>query len=893
MRLAPIVALVLLACEPGRTVALGKALAPAPGEDHLADLRQLTFEGENAEAYFSSDGRELSLQARGPGQGCDRIYRLPLFEAPLGLLPVSSGKGATTCAHFLPGDRELIYASTHLEGAGCPPRPDMSQGYVWALYKSYDIFRANADGTGLVRLTDTPGYDAEGTVCPRDGSIVFTSVRDGDLELYRMDRDGKNVKRLTQEPGYDGGAFFNRDCSRIVWRASRPRGAQLEEYRRLLAQGLVRPTKLEIWTAHADGSEAQQITYLDAASFAPFFSPDGRRVLFASNFGDPRGREFDIFSIGVDGTRLTRVTRTRGFDGFPIFSPDGALLAFSSNRATAPGKQDTNVFVARWIEEAAPPPERAPDRILRDVAWLAAEEREGRGLGTSGLAAAGEHLERRFAALGLRTERQAFPAPTAVRLSDDSALAVDGAPVSRGSFVAAGFSSSASIEAALIYAGWGIQAHERDDYAKVAVRGRIAVAQRFVPKEPAFEKTDAKRRYGDLRYKAFTAREQGALGLVVVDWSDEDEGKLPPTLPEGDAGIPVVVVRRSALEPFRKRLLAGEAVPASMRIEMLRRHSQAFNVVAHLPAGAAAKLHGTVVIGAHYDHLGQGGRTSLAPDAVATHPGADDNASGVAAVLEAARELSGRRAELRRDVAFVAFTGEETGLLGSAHYMRGARAADIAAMINLDMVGRLRNNRLVVVGADSAAEWPSVVEPACAEARIECKLGGDGYGPSDQTSFYAAGVPVLHLFTGAHDDYHKPSDVPDRLNAAGAAQIAALTAGIALRLPPKVTVKRSEKPAPLGDVRTFGASLGTIPDYAGPPGGQKGVLLAGVRTGGGADKAGLRRGDILVRLGTHDIGSVEDFMFVLRAARPGQSMKAGLLRGGERRELTVTFQGKK
>jgi Tol biopolymer transport system component len=288
----------------------------------LSDLRQLTFGGENAEAYWSFDGKQLSFQARGVNEGCDRIYRMAV-DAPAPVR-VSSGKGATTCAHFFPWG-ELLYSSTELAGPACPPRPDMSKGYVWALYDSYDIFRVSADGGQPRRLTSEKGYDAEATVCGRDGSIVFTSTRDGDIELYRMDADGKNVKRLTHQPGYDGGAFFNRDCSKIVWRASRPRpGKELEDFRALLGQGLVRPSKLEIWTADADGSNPTQLTYLNAASFAPFFHPTENVIIFSSNSGDPRGREFDLWAMHGDGSGLVRVTHAPGFDGFPTSRPTGS-----------------------------------------------------------------------------------------------------------------------------------------------------------------------------------------------------------------------------------------------------------------------------------------------------------------------------------------------------------------------------------------------------------------------------------------------------------------------------------------------------------------------------------------------------------------------------------------
>ncbi len=344
--------IVLSSCATGPSASPAPKSAQLPEEVRLAELRQLTFGGENAEAYWSFNGQQLSFQAKRGDMGCDRIFRMTVD--PVVETQVSSGKGATTCAHFLPGDQELIFASTHLGGEACPPKPDRSMGYVWAIYDSYEIFKSNADGSGLTQLTNSPGYDAEGTVCAKDGSIVFTSVRDGDLELYRMDKDGGNVRRLTQTPGYDGGAFFNADCTKIVWRASRPQpGKQLEDYQGLLARGLVRPSKLELYVANADGSEARQITRLDAASFAPFFHPDGKRILFSSNHGDPNGREFDIWAVDVDGSNLKRITHAPGFDGFPMFSPDGKWLAFSSNRATAPGQTDTNVFLARWVESPA------------------------------------------------------------------------------------------------------------------------------------------------------------------------------------------------------------------------------------------------------------------------------------------------------------------------------------------------------------------------------------------------------------------------------------------------------------------------------------------------------------------------------------------------------------
>jgi Tol biopolymer transport system component len=317
-------------------------------ESHLADVVQLTFKGDNAEAYWSADGKLLTLQARFPPYECDQIFHLDPAK-PGELTLVSTGKGRTTCSYFFPDGERILYSSTHLGGDACPPAPDHSQGYVWPLFSSYEIFTAKPDGSDLKPLTQVEGYDAEATICPLDGSIVFTSTRDGDLELYRMDADGANVKRLTHTPGYDGGAFFSADCKQIVWRASRPEGEALADYQRLLAADLVRPGKLDVWVAAADGSNPRQVTHLGGASFAPYFFPSGQRIIFASNHHSESGREFDIWAINVDGTDLERITYTDGFDGFPMFSPDGKRLAFASNRNQGkPG--ETDVYVARWVD---------------------------------------------------------------------------------------------------------------------------------------------------------------------------------------------------------------------------------------------------------------------------------------------------------------------------------------------------------------------------------------------------------------------------------------------------------------------------------------------------------------------------------------------------------------
>lgn len=319
-----------------------------PEENHLRNVRQLSFGGENAEAYFSADGKKLIFQSTRDGRGCDQIYEMNIDGS--GVRMLSTGKGRTTCAYYFKNGKRIIYSSTHLASSDCPAKPDFSKGYVWAIYPSFDVFSAAPDGSDLRQVTKTPGYDAEATIAPNGKRIAFTSMRDGDLDIYTMDLDGKNVKRLTNEVGYDGGPFWSYDSQWIVYRAHHPKtDKDIKDYQGLLKENLIRPTALEIWVMKADGAGKRQITSNGKANFAPYFFPDGKRIIFASNMNDPRGRNFDLYSINVDGSGLKRVTYNETFDGFPMFTPDGKKLVFASNR-NAKTQGDTNVFIADWVE---------------------------------------------------------------------------------------------------------------------------------------------------------------------------------------------------------------------------------------------------------------------------------------------------------------------------------------------------------------------------------------------------------------------------------------------------------------------------------------------------------------------------------------------------------------
>ncbi len=324
-----------------------------PEETHFKSMRQITFGGDNAEAYWSFDDKQLIFQSNNKKWGleCDQMFLMNAEDVFKDTIPpmVSTGKGRTTCAYFLPDNKSFVYASTHLDNDACPEVPLRKNGnYVWPVYSSFDIFVADLEGNITNQLTNEPGYDAEATVSPKGDKIVFTSDRSGDLELYTMDIDGSNVTQITDDLGYDGGAFFSPDGSKLIFRSSRPKtDEEVKKYKDLLANGLVEPTDMELYICNADGSELRQLTNLGSANWAPFFTPDGKRILFSSNFEAERGFPFNLYLIDIDGKNLEKVTHGETFDAFPVFSNNGKYLVFSSNRNNGGGR-DTNLFIAEW-----------------------------------------------------------------------------------------------------------------------------------------------------------------------------------------------------------------------------------------------------------------------------------------------------------------------------------------------------------------------------------------------------------------------------------------------------------------------------------------------------------------------------------------------------------------
>lgn len=341
--------------EEKTTLIAGKDSLIYPEETHFKSIRQITFGGDNAEAYWSFDDKQLIFQSNNLkwNVGCDQMFLMNANESFKDKIPpmISTGKGRTTCAYFLPDNKHFVYGSTHLKDEKCPEAPLRKNGkYVWPIYESYDIFVSDLEGNITKQLTNTPGYDAEATVSPKGDRIVFTSMRSGDLELYTMNLDGTDVKQITNELGYDGGAFFSPDGTKLIFRSSRPKtDEEIKNYKELLSQGLVEPTEMELYICNADGSDLRQLTDLGNANWSPFFHPSGKKILFSSNFEAERGFPFNLYMIDIDGKNLKRITHGETFDAFPVFSNDGKWLAFSSNRNNGGGR-DTNLFIAEWQE---------------------------------------------------------------------------------------------------------------------------------------------------------------------------------------------------------------------------------------------------------------------------------------------------------------------------------------------------------------------------------------------------------------------------------------------------------------------------------------------------------------------------------------------------------------
>ena len=917
----------------------------------LERTRRLIYEGKRSgEGYFSADGGLLVFQSeRRPENPFYQIYLLDLATGDT--REVSTGIGKTTCAFIRPDGSEILYGSTHHDPRSAELQQQeldfrasgQERRYAWDYDPEMDIYTVSMAGGEPRRLTDARGYDAEGAYSPDGEWIVFASTRDAfnrELseresnllevdpayfgEIYVMRADGSEQTRLTNVPGYDGGPFFFADGSRIVWR-------------RFSEDGLI----ADVWSMNPDGSDQRQLTDFGAMSWAPYQHPSGRYIFFASN---KLGFEnFEVFIVDTEGTREpVRVTYTDRFDGLPVPSPDGRRLVWTSSRHGGDGGQ---LYIADWNHEAAlaalaaspdreasRPPADPRSAIESHVTTLASPEFGGRLTGTEGEQKAAAYLAGQLAALG------AEPLPgeddllldfefTSGARDTGSTIRIDteggAATFSDDTQIQAlGFSDSTEVEGEAVFAGYGIRVPDSQDfgydsYATLDVSGKIAVVLRYVPEDLEGEARAILNRYSGLRYKALTAREAGAVGLLVLTGprSPNAGETIPMAFDTAAAGSGVAAASIGGdianalfagtgrdLEEIQKSFDDGNphnagfelpGVRVTLKTEIERERSTARNVVAVMPGGKAESLAKPwVVVGAHYDHLGRGrGGNSLArPDEKeAIHLGADDNASGTAAVLEAARQL--RELGHDRNVALAFWSGEELGLLGSADFVDDAviPADRIAAYVNLDMVGRVRDNRLTVQAVGSSPDWAGLVEAANVPVGFDLGMQTDPYLPTDTSSFNNAGVPTVNLFSGSHEDYHRPTDTADLINYDDLERVARfaalLTRRAANQTEPLEFVKVERTLQQGGSRDTVRAYTGTIPDYASEV---EGLLLGGVMEGGPAAEAGLEAGDVIVEFAGQTIANIYDYTYALDAVKIDEPIEVVYVRDGERHTTTLT-----
>jgi Tol biopolymer transport system component len=720
-------------------------------EKHLKNIKQLTFGGDNAEAYFSPKGDKLTLQVTNKafGVSCDQIFMLDLQAQEFNeksLQLVSTGKGRTTCSYYMPDGKHILYASTHAADHACPAPPKPIEGkYLWAIYPEFDIYIADLNGNITKQLTNSPGYDAEAVVSPDGKKIAFTSIRSGDLELYTMDIDGSNLKQITSGLGYDGGCFFSHDSKKLVFRSSRPKTDEaIKEYKDLLAQNLVAPSEMEIYTCNIDGSNLKQITNLGKANWAPFFHPSDQKIIFSSNHHSTRGYDFQLYMIDLNGENLEQITYQSEFNAFPMFSPDGKKLVFSSNRMQSKPRE-TNVFIADWVEgdkaELA-----QPKSLKKHITYLSSDELQGRLTGSAGEKKAADYIANQFKALGLK-------------------------PYTNNSY------------------------------------------------------------FQTFNYKV----------------------KLNPHATDG----------------------SGDKV------------NNGTNVIGFLDNKAAK----TIVIGAHYDHLGLNEHNhSTKPNSHGEiHNGADDNASGVAGVLELARMYAQNATKENVNYIFALFSGEEDGLIGSKHMAETLKSLhpNVVTMINMDMIGRLDKDKSLVVGGVGTAPDFSAIVTKNKPAGFNVTLDNTGQGPSDHTSFYLKDIPVLYFFTGTHNDYHKPSDDEDKINYYGVRNIVDYVFRVANEVATIDTITftktsmNSEKVVP-----KYKVTLGIMPDYSDHG---DGLHIDGVTDNRPAQAAGIIAGDVLVKIGDCEIKEVYSYMDCLAKLSVGDVKEVKVLREGKPMTFTVKF----
>ncbi len=948
------------------------------GEDQfLTRVRQLTLDGRRSgEGYFAPDGKHIIFQSE--REKHNPFYQIYTMDMQSGdVVRVSPGHGKTTCAFFRPNSDEVLFASSHVDPkAKAKQKAELNfrasgktRRYSWDYDEQMDIFSFKRDGTAPKRLTNAHGYDAEGAYSPDGKKIVFCSIRNAygkakltakeqarlkvDAsyfgEIYIMNADGSGQKRLTQMKGYDGGPFFSPDGKRIIWRHFTEKG-----------------DTADIFTMKTDGTDIQRLTDFKAMSWAPYYHPSAEYVVFASNklgFSN-----FEVYLVDAEGKREPiRVTHTDGFDGLPVFSPNGNQFMWTSNRTADKMSQ---LFIARWNHAAAlaalgKAPKRAAAEvsgrdfiqacgdgkaveleaaiseadIKKQIEIIASDAFEGRDTSSEGIRKAREYIIGRLKTLGLKPadKEGTYTHPMSFKYGVDiikgkNELIITGKDGKETKFELGkdfnpmAFSVNNTVESEVVFAGYGLGVAGKagvgyDSYAGLNCTNKMVLVFRYVPEEVKPERRRQLMRSAALQRKATLARKHGAKGVIIVAGPNSDNaGKLiPVNYIRRSASSGVVAISgnhkvadallaaagkgnlkkiQTALDKENPHALFGFELPGvkirvTSALKQVQRHDK--NIIAILPPGVKTDNPEYVMIGAHYDHLGynDGSINPKGGNPGRIHNGADDNGSGTVTLLELAAWLAAEREKhpekFKRGIIFCWWTGEELGLIGSAQYAKNPLIPfkQVSAYVNLDMVGRLKNNRLIVQGLGTSTIWKKLIEKRNVAAGFSLKLENAPPRNTDNGSIDPKGVPSLAIFTGLHKDYHKPTDDPATLNYEGMERIAQFTGRLLLDLagdtkrPDYIKVKRGAAPA-RGNMSAY---TGVIPDYSAEV---DGLQITDVSAGGPAAKAGIKGGDIVIEFDGKTIKNIYDYTAVLGAIKVGKETKITILRAKKKVELKIT-----
>jgi Tol biopolymer transport system component len=918
----------------------------------LSHVRQLTFVGnKSGEGYFSADGKKMIFQSeREPGNPFYQIYLTDLQSGDT--QRISPGYGKTTCAWIHPDQKKVMFSSSHLDALLkdkvkqelASRQSSVKTKYSWSFDEALDIFEYDLSSKKYKQLTREIGYDAEGSYSPDGKWIAFASNRHAyserlaseDEKIFKMDpsylmsiylmkADGSQAKRLTFDKGYNGGPFFSADGKKITWRKFAPNGQSAE-----------------IWTMNADGSEQKQITRMGAMSWAPFFHPSGDYLIFTTN--KMGFANFELYIVDSEGKKEpVRISFMDDFDGLPAFSPQGDKLAWTHKNE----KNESQIYWADWDDKKArqllglPTPQLKladlqPDikseDIKKIVSYLASEELGGRGTASPEEKKYTEAIATIFSQLDLKpldsssSFFQNFDFASGVELGQQSALTLQAGKQSveaqlSQDFIPLAFSKTGEFkDLEVSFAGYGIVAPATekqtayDSFKGLDVRNKWVLAFRDIPESISNEKRIHLNTYSRLHHKALVASQRGAKGLLVVTGpNNPTQQKLMKFRFDGtfaEAGIPVISISDEladkllvssgrSLKKWQDVLDKGEIqntslkdVKISARVALTTVRSQARNVIAVLKA--PGKSRSAIVIGAHGDHLGRGEMGSSlarAEEKSQIHVGADDNASGVAGVIELAHYFSDLQKKgklhLQHDLIFAVWSGEEIGLIGSSYFVRQQKSP-LLANLNMDMIGRL-NGSLLIQGVGSAVQWKAMIEKLAPKTELSLATQEDPYLPTDSMAFYLKEIPAINFFTGAHSDYHTPRDKADLINSQAMVPIITLVKDLSLNIAekekPAVTYQKVESGHGKLEGRSFRIYLGTIPDYTQE--GIKGVKISGTSKDSPAEKAGLQSGDVIVELSGIKIENLYDYVYCLQSIKAGVETQIKVSRQGKVSELSI------